>query len=58
MSRRKRRSYIDTPKADAVRRHLKDQVPASQIADELDVQPTAVHSLSRKTSRRSSSSTR
>ncbi|QDV85250.1 transposase [Planctomycetes bacterium TBK1r] len=43
MSRRKRRSFTDTQKADAVRRHLNDQIPVSQIADELDVQPTMIH---------------
>ena len=43
MSRKKRRSFSDTQKADAVRRHLKDHVPVSQIANDLDVQPTMIH---------------
>ena len=38
MTRKKRRSFSDTQKADAVRRHLKDGVPVSQIANDLDVQ--------------------
>ncbi|MCP4890566.1 MAG: transposase [Planctomycetaceae bacterium] len=41
--RKKRRSFSDTEKADAVRRHLKDGVPVLQIANDLDVQPTMVH---------------
>ena len=43
MSRKKRRSFSNTQKADAVRRHLKDHVPVSQIANDLDVQPTMIH---------------
>ncbi|QDV88172.1 transposase [Planctomycetes bacterium TBK1r] len=43
MSRKKRRTFTDTQKADAVRRHLKDRVPVSEIANELDVQPTMIH---------------
>lgn len=43
MSRKKRRSFSDTQKADAVRRHLKDHIPVSQIANDLDVQPTMIH---------------
>ena len=43
MTRKKRRSFTAAQKADAVRRHLKDHVPVSQIADELNVQPTMVH---------------
>ena len=43
MTRKKRRSFSDTQKADAVRRHLKDGVPVSQIANDLDVQPTMIH---------------
>ncbi len=39
----KRRSFTDTQKADAVRKHLKDHVPVSQIADEMRVQPTVIH---------------
>ena len=29
--------------SDAVRKHLKTQVPVSQIADEMNVQPTMIH---------------
>ena len=43
MSRKKRRTFTDTQKVDAVRRHLKDRVPVSEIANELDVQPTMIH---------------
>ena len=43
MTRKKRRSFSDIQKADAVRRHLKDGVPVSQIANDLDVQPTMIH---------------
>lgn len=38
-----RRSFSDTFKADAVRRHLVDKVPVSDLADELDVQPSMIH---------------
>lgn len=41
---RKRRSFTAAQKAEAVRKHLKDRVPVSQIADEMNVQPTMVHS--------------
>lgn len=40
---RKRRSFTTTQKADAVRKHLKEQIPVSQIADEMNVQPTMIH---------------
>ncbi|QDT59298.1 Transposase [Stieleria bergensis] len=40
---KKRRSFTASQKADAVRRHLKDQIPVSQIADEMHVQPTMIH---------------
>lgn len=43
MTRKKRRSYTAAQKADAVRRHLKDHVPVSEIANDLNVQPTMVH---------------
>ena len=43
MTRKKRRSFSDIQKADAVRRHLKEGVPVSQIANGLDVQPTMIH---------------
>lgn len=38
-----RRTFTPEQKADAVRRHLADQVPVSSLADELDVQPTLIH---------------
>ena len=38
-----RRSFSDTLKADAVRRHLVDKVPVSDLADELNVQPSMIH---------------
>lgn len=40
---RKRRSFTAAQKAEAVRKHLKDRVPVSQIADEMKVQPTVIH---------------
>jgi len=43
MTRKKRRSFTAQQKADAVRRHLKDHIPVSQIANDLNVQPTMVH---------------
>ena len=39
----KRRSFTSTQKAEAVRKHLKDRIPVSQIADEMNVQPTMIH---------------
>lgn len=41
---RKRRSFSAAQKAEAVRKHLKDRIPVSQIAEEMNVQPTMVHS--------------
>jgi transposase-like protein len=38
-----RRHFSDTVKADTVRRHVADKVPVSQLADELDVQPSLIH---------------
>ena len=38
-----RRMFTPQQKADAVRRYLADQVPVSNLADELDVQPTLIH---------------
>ncbi|OUT62080.1 MAG: hypothetical protein CBB71_02750 [Rhodopirellula sp. TMED11] len=43
MSRKKRRSFSDAQKADAVRRHEEDHGPVSQIANDLDIQPTMIH---------------
>jgi transposase-like protein len=40
---RKRRSFSPQEKAAAVRKHLVDKVPVSQIADEMQVQPTLIH---------------
>lgn len=38
-----RRSDSDSLKADAVRRHLLDKVPVSDLADELKFQPSMIH---------------
>ena len=38
-----RRSFSDEVKADAVRRHLSEKVPVSELAAELDVQPSQIH---------------
>ena len=38
-----RRSFSDEVKADAVRRHLSDKVPVSELAAELNVQPSQIH---------------
>lgn len=35
--------FDSTKKADVVRRHLKDGVPVSDLAKELDVQPSQIH---------------
>lgn len=43
MTRKKRRSFTAAQKAEAVRKHLKDHVPVSQIAEEMVVQPTMIH---------------
>lgn len=40
---RKRRSFSPSEKAAAVRKHLIDKVPVSQIADEMKAQPTLIH---------------
>ena len=40
---RKRRSFSAADKAAAVRKHLIDRVPVSQIADQMQVQPTLIH---------------
>lgn len=40
---RTRRMFDSVQKADVVRRHLKDGVPVSQLAQELDVQPSQIH---------------
>ena len=38
-----RRHYTAVQKAQVVRRHLSDKVPVSDLADELEVQPTQIH---------------
>ncbi len=40
---RTRRMSDSTQKANAVRRHLKDEVPVSELAKELEVQPSQIH---------------
>jgi transposase-like protein len=35
--------FTATQKADIVRRHLKDRIPVSQLAEELNLQPTQIH---------------
>ena len=40
---RTRRMFTPSQKAKVVRRHLKGQVPVSQLAAELDVQPSQIH---------------
>ena len=40
---RRRRSFTAAQKAEAVRKHLKDHIPVSQIAEEMVVQPTMIH---------------
>lgn len=39
----KRRSFTPADKAAAVRKHLVDKVPVSQIAEQMKVQPTLIH---------------
>jgi transposase len=38
-----RRHFTAEQKAEVVRRHLADKVPVSNLADELQVQPTLIH---------------
>lgn len=38
-----RRSFSAEQKADAVRRHIKDKVAISDLAAELDIQPTLIY---------------
>lgn len=40
---RTRRMFDSTQKANAVRRHLKDGVAVSELAKELNVQPSQIH---------------
>jgi transposase len=45
---RTRRHFTAQQKADVVRRHLADNVPVSDLADELGVQPTQIHTWVRQ----------
>ena len=38
-----RRNFTPQQKADIVRRHLKDKVPVSSLAEELSIQPTQIY---------------
>jgi transposase-like protein len=38
-----RRNFTAQQKADIVRRHLKDKVPVSTLAEELSIQPTQIY---------------
>ncbi len=38
-----RRKFTADQKADIVRRHLKDKVPVSALAEELSIQPTQIY---------------
>ena len=40
---RRRRIFTAEQKADAVRRHLRDKVAFSDLAEELEVQPSQIH---------------
>ena len=40
---RKRRSFTAVQKAEIVRRHMKDKVAVSDLADELGIQPSQIH---------------
>jgi len=40
---RTRRMFDSTQKANVVRRHLQDGVPVSELAKELNVQPSQIH---------------
>jgi transposase len=43
MTRRKRRRFSADEKLSAVRRHLMDKVPISDLCDELGLQPTQIY---------------
>jgi len=43
MSNKSRRRFDAQKKAQIVRRHLAEKVPVSDLADELDVQPSQIH---------------
>ena len=40
---RTRRMFSSTQKAEIVRRHLKDKVPVSELAAELEIQSSQIH---------------
>ena len=40
---RRRRTFTAEQKAEAVRRHLRDRVSVSDLAEELQVQPSQIH---------------
>lgn len=42
-AKRTRRQFLAERKAEVVRQHVADKVPVSDLADELDVQPTQIH---------------
>ncbi len=41
--KKRRRRFSPLEKADAVRKHIRDKIPVSKIADEMQVQPTQIH---------------
>ena len=43
MSKQQRRHFSAPQKADIVRRHLRDKVPVSNLAEELQMQPSQIH---------------
>jgi len=40
---RQRRTFTAQQKAEVVRRHLRDKTPVSELAEELEVQPSQIH---------------
>lgn len=42
-AKRSRRQFLAERKAEVVRRHVADKTPVSDLADELEVQPTQIH---------------
>ena len=38
-----RRTFTAKQKAEVVRRHLRDKVPVSELAEELSIQPSQIH---------------
>ncbi|MEL7265245.1 MAG: transposase, partial [Planctomycetota bacterium] len=39
----KRRSFTPSQRADVVRMHLKDRVPVSQIAEQMEIYPSVIN---------------